>query len=133
MKITRDSRKDKRVRMRVLLKYAPTAGGELIQVRNIHDISMGGLSFLLDQELAPETQLKISILFPSWRKTPIENIDAKVVNCLLYRKHQPPFRVGVQFLNLPEEKKNDLRSALGDLLKKRNKDSILLNFVIRKN
>ena len=46
MKITHDSRKDERVRIHALLKYASLPGREPLQAKNILDVSAGGLSFL---------------------------------------------------------------------------------------
>lgn len=76
-----------------------TIGVKPIAVRT-RNISVGGLSVLTSQEIAPDTRCKIHIAIPddSSDAIPVELV-ARVVSCN-YNKIEGGFMLGCEFINL---------------------------------
>lgn len=115
MKITQDSRKYGRVRVRGLLKYRADAEADKFQLMNIHEISEGGLSFLTNHKLESGTKLKISVLLLP-KETPMD-INAIVVRCVPKDRKTTAYQLSLRFLDMPEETRNTLREDLSFLCK----------------
>ena len=76
-----------------------TIGAKAIAVRT-RNISVGGLSVLTSQEIAPDTRCKIHVAIPdsSSDAIPVELV-ARVVSCN-YNKIEGGFMLGCEFINL---------------------------------
>ena len=117
MKITRNSRKHDRIRVKGILKYVADPDASNPQARNIREISEGGLSFLMEQKLEPGTKLTLSaLIFPL--EIPID-IHAVVVGCHETNKKTPLYRISLRFLDVSEASQATLHEILG--YAKRNK------------
>jgi hypothetical protein len=69
-------------------------------VANIRNISLGGMAFFSDLEIAPKTALKLDFL-PSNREKPVET-QGEVVRCAPTRKN---FEIGVRFQDISKDAK----------------------------
>ena len=110
MKIALHSRKHQRTRAGGLIKYTLDQDPSSFQIKNIYEISEGGLSFLTYPKLEVGTAFRVSVLLLS-REMPID-INAVVVRCPQKLKRPITYRVGLRFLDMSEKEQAALRDAL---------------------
>ena len=98
-----ERRQSVRFRVLSLVKHATEPHVVTFQVTNIQDVSRGGLAFFAEQEIKGGEIVRLCFLPPN-REKPIE-ARGKVVRCPPGVKNKKIFKVGIQFLDIPEDAK----------------------------
>lgn len=130
MKITRNSRRHERPRVKGLIHYTLDSNPSLSHLKDICEVSESGLSFLTDTKIPPGTRLKASLRLLS-REAPF-GVYAIVLRCVLKKKTPASYLVSLYFIDMSDKDRDELRGLLLSLLKKR--DGIKpFDFVIRLN
>ncbi len=111
------------------MKYASNPDSGRFQVKNVHDLSEGGLSFLTNLKLDTGSKLKIWILLPP--NETLVSMDATVVRCPSQSSKRPLFRASIRFVNISAEENIALREVLARFFKN-DRLARVPRFVIRR-
>jgi len=116
-KLSKNTRKHKRLKSFFLLKYQTDAKAGQEQITNVHDISAGGLRFQTNQRLPQNCIIKLAILIPSFEE-PIE-AEAEVVWVGQTRKKNMPYAVAVKFTKVSGKAEKELEEFLQKMAKEK--------------
>ncbi|HLD69672.1 MAG TPA: PilZ domain-containing protein [Candidatus Omnitrophota bacterium] len=132
-KISKNTRKHRRIKSCLLIKYQSGTKSGQEQLTNVHDISAGGLRFQTSLPLENGASIRLAVLIPSFEK-PIE-AEAKVVWVGRGKRKNMPYSVAVEFTKIPEDAKEGLESFIQNLVKEKKSPLFidLPQFSIRKS
>lgn len=123
-KLSKDTRKHRRVKSFFLLKYQTGAATGKEQLTNLHDISEGGLRFQTNQRLPENSIINLAVLIPSFEK-PIE-VEAKVVWVGQSKKKDNAYSVAVQFVKVSGDTQGKLNEFFKGMVKE-NKNPMFID------
>jgi len=113
-KLVVNTRKEKRIKASYLIKYQTGNKNNITRLSNARNVSAGGLCFLTNECLKPETLIRLAILIPSF-ESPIE-VEARVLRVTRIYHRNMAFSVGVKFVEMSEENRHTLEKFIKQTL-----------------
>lgn len=119
--IVKERRRFKRLRSYWLARYSKGNGNDLVpaddRVTNISDICEGGVAFTANEYIPPFTPIRMIINLPI-RERPIEACG-HVAHCTRVSNRDRLYRIGLTFIDIPEEDRSEISSHIDSSLRHR--------------
>lgn len=113
---TKDQRQHKRLNAIYLVKYVTGRPNEPPKIRNIRDVSAGGVKFISDHELEAGSVIRVNVLVPPLVRS--FSAQAKVLRVNRAHKKNLVYSVAVQFINISEEDKVVLNNFVESIMRR---------------